>query len=155
MREVTVMIIHIKEAIGGAKQYNCPADIYTEFKDLGNADQESMWLLGVNAKNRQVVKVCISLGGIQTTSVDPRILVKRLIVANAVAAFVVHCHPSGDCAPSGEDFSITKLIIRITSLFDIRLLDHIIICEGKYHSMKEAGNLPPYSQEEWLNELKN
>jgi DNA repair protein RadC len=64
---------------------------------------------------------------------------KPAVRRNAASILVVHNHPSGDPSPSPEDIAVTKAIIEAGKLMDIEVLDHLIIGQGKYVSLKERG----------------
>ena len=83
----------------------------------------------------------ISQGGIQATVVDQRIVVKRALELLSTRLILVHNHPSGNATPSDADFKLTRHIKEATKLFDIELLDHIIISTDSSYSFKSNGNL--------------
>ncbi len=88
---------------------------------------EECWVLYLNASNRVVEQTRVSQGGITATVVDHRLIVKRALELLATHIVVVHNHPSGSVEPSAEDVTLTKKIKSAAALFDIDLLDHIII----------------------------
>ena len=84
----------------------------------------------------------VSRGSLDKTLVHPRDLFKAAIIANAAALIVAHNHPSGDSAPSPDDYAITRRLVDAGELLGVAVLDHIIIGhDGKYFSFKEAGGL--------------
>jgi DNA repair protein RadC len=66
-------------------------------------------------------------------------LFRAAIQRNAASIIVVHNHPSGDPTPSPEDIALTKSIVQAGKLLDIDLIDHLVIGQNKYVSMKERG----------------
>src|SRR3954451_7764195 len=93
----------------------------------------------VDTKNR-VMKTCIvSIGILDSSLVHPREVFKDAIVASAAAIIVVHSHPSGDPSPSAEDRRITLRLHECGTLLGIELLDHIILGDNRFVSLKERG----------------
>ena len=80
-------------------------------------------------------------GTINTSLVHPREVFKRALLNNASNIMVAHNHPSGDPNPSKEDIQITERLKEAGNLLGINLLDHIIVGEDKYISLKEKGVL--------------
>jgi DNA repair protein RadC len=64
---------------------------------------------------------------------------RPVIGANAASLIAVHCHPSGDPTPSPEHIGVTSELVKAGALLDIECLDHIIIGQGRYSSLKEQG----------------
>ncbi len=82
-------VFYVKEyAVSNAK-LSSPEVVYNEMKEIEKADQESLWVIGVNVKNMIVSKDLVSLGGVSSTSVDPKIVFRRLIMHNASSFFMV------------------------------------------------------------------
>ncbi|MFA6291826.1 MAG: JAB domain-containing protein [Victivallales bacterium] len=131
------MKFHIKERPAMNYYAGSPALVFDEFKELSQADQESMWILGLNVKNRVQCKELVALGGLDTTCVYPRVIFKRLLMTDSSSVILVHNHPSGQVEPSNDDIRLTSVIKDGCKVFDIRLLDHVIIGEGTYFSFRE------------------
>lgn len=93
----------------------------------------------LNQSNRIVHFEIISEGGITGTTVDPRILIKKALEHDAVNIVICHNHPSGSLKPSRADEELTKKIKQAAMLFDIKLLDHIIVSEEGYFSFVNEG----------------
>ena len=108
---------------------------------LKDLKHEECWAIYLTNSNRIVERCRISQGGIQATVVDHRLIVKRALELLSTRLIIVHNHPSGSAVPSGADFDITKRIKEATSLFDIQLLDHIIISKTDSFSFKSNDNL--------------
>lgn len=88
---------------------------------------EECWALYLTSSNRIIERQRVSQGGVQGTVVDNRLIVKRALELLAVQVILVHNHPSGNAAPSQQDIDVTQKLEQALALFDIRLLDHIII----------------------------
>ena len=108
---------------------------------LKELKHEECWAIYLTNSNRIIERCRISQGGVQATVVDQRLIVKRALELLSTRLIIVHNHPSGSATPSGADFDITNRIKEATSLFDIQLLDHIIISASESYSFKSNGKL--------------
>jgi DNA repair protein RadC len=81
----------------------------------------------------------VSQGGVQATVVDCRLIIKRALELYAVQIVMVHNHPSGLAEPSGQDLSLTQRVRDAAALFEIRLLDHVIITSNAHYSFRGKG----------------
>jgi DNA repair protein RadC len=109
------------------------------FPLLSDLPYEEFWMLYLNRSNSVINKIKISMGGIDRTVVDLKLIAKAAVECLASSAIAVHNHPSGDTKPSKEDMFLTTRIQNALSLFDISLLDHVIIADNKYYSFKDEG----------------
>lgn len=106
---------------------------------LQRLDHEECWVLYLTSSNRIVERQRVSQGGVQGTVVDHRIIIKRALELLATQLIMVHNHPSGAAEPSPQDKVLTERIARAAALFDIRLLDHLIISrEGDFSFLREG-----------------
>lgn len=94
---------------------------------LANLDHEEFWLVCLNISGRIVDKIRIGQGGIDGVMVDIKILMRSVLDKLAYSIIIVHNHPSGRAEPSAADIELTKKIRTAAELFDVRLLDHVII----------------------------
>lgn len=108
---------------------------------LKELKHEECWAIYLTNSNRIIERSRISQGGVQATVVDHRLIVKRALELLSTRIIIIHNHPSGSATPSDADFDITKKIKEATLLFDIQLLDHIIISATESYSFKSNGNL--------------
>lgn len=105
---------------------------------LGDLTHEECWVLFLSSSNRVMERMCISKGGVQATVVDHRLIVKRALELLSTQLIIAHNHPSGSAEPSQADVELTRRIKEAAALFDIRLLDHIIISKsGSYSFMRD------------------
>ena len=102
---------------------------------------EECWAIYLTNSNRVIERSRISQGGVQATVVDPRLIVKRALELLSTRIILVHNHPSGSATPSSADFDLTRRVKEATSLFDIQLLDHIVVSATDSYSFKSNGNL--------------
>lgn len=106
---------------------------------LQRLDHEECWMLYLTSSNRIVERQRVSQGGVQGTVVDHRLIIKRALELLATQLIMVHNHPSGAAEPSPQDKVLTERIARAAALFDIRLLDHLIISrEGDFSFLREG-----------------
>lgn len=108
---------------------------------LGGLQHEECWALYLASSGKLIERMRISSGGVQATVVDYRLIVKRAIELLAVQIVLVHNHPSGSAEPSMQDRTLTERVDEACRLFDIRLLDHIIIARGDHYSFRGKGVL--------------
>lgn len=101
--------------------------------------EERMYVMLLSTKNRVNAIQEVSVGSLNASIVHPREIFKAAILSNAAALIMVHNHPSGDPTPSPEDAQITKLIVDAGKLLNIPILDHVVIGDRRYASMKEKG----------------
>jgi DNA repair protein RadC len=115
-------------------------DVYSYYHGrLKNLKKEIFYCLMLDAKNR-ILKDCrISEGTLTNSLIHPREAFKDAIKESAAAVIFVHNHPSGDPGPSREDILITERLVNVGDLIGIRVLDHIIVGDGEYTSMRETG----------------
>lgn len=102
---------------------------------------EECWAIFLTNSNRVIERTLISRGGIQATVVDQRLIVKRALELLSTRLILVHNHPSGSAVPSRADFDLTAKVKEATRLFDIQLLDHIVITDTESYSFKSNGKL--------------
>lgn len=102
---------------------------------------EECWVLFLTNSNRIIDRRRVSQGGVQATIVDNRLIVKRALELLSTQIVLVHNHPSGAAEPSDADIALTRKVREAAALFDIRLLDHIIIAGSGSYSFRSGGLL--------------
>lgn len=126
------------------KKISAPIDAYTTVTKIFSMEEEAeevLVMLTLNTKNSVTGAFEISRGSLNSSIVHPREVFKRALLDNAASIIIAHNHPSGDPTPSGEDTNITHRLKECGKLMGIELLDHIIVGEGNYVSLKERGVL--------------
>ena len=103
-------------------------------KDL---DHEECWVLFLNKTNRLICKERISSGGLDSTVIDLRVIVRKALDKKALAIILVHNHPSGTSLPSRADITQTQALQKALKTCDIALLDHVIIARDSYYSFAD------------------
>jgi len=102
---------------------------------------ESVFLILLNNQNETIGFAKISQGGVGSSIIDAKILLKFCIESLASSCILVHNHPSGTLIPSVADKKITTKIQNAVKFFDSKLLDHIILTEDAYYSFGDEGVL--------------
>lgn len=108
---------------------------------LADLPHEEFWVLLLNKANKVIDKVRVSQGGVAGTVVDVRIIVKAAVEKLASSIIIAHNHPSGNPKPSDKDISITQKLKDAANLFDITVLDHLIITDNECYSFADNSNL--------------
>jgi DNA repair protein RadC len=106
---------------------------------LRDKQHEEFCILLLNRKNKIILKERISMGSMTATQVDVRKIIKQALDTRALNIILGHNHPSGNLNPSDSDIALTRQIFNAAALFDIRLLDHIIISQDSYYSFMDEG----------------
>ncbi len=106
---------------------------------LRYCDREHFYAILLNAKNHIIASPLISIGTLSESLVHPRELFKEAINHSSSSIILVHNHPSGDPSPSREDIMMTRRIIEGGRLLNIQILDHVIIGDNTYISLREQG----------------
>jgi len=106
---------------------------------LEDLPYEEFWIAFLNRANKVISKTKLSQGGIAGTVIDVKLIMKSAIDKLASGLILCHNHPSGNLQPSNEDIKITKQLTDAAKLFDIKLVDHLIIANNKYFSFVDEG----------------
>ena len=112
--------------------------MHPQMQDL---DVEEFWVLYLNQDQRLIKQVRIAHGGISEVSVDVRIIIREAVLSNATLLIVCHNHPSGNITPSRQDDALTKPVRQACEVMRLRLMDHVIVADGRYYSYHEQGKL--------------
>lgn len=113
-------------------------DLMKQF--LGDVDREHFIVMCLDTKNQPTALNICHIGCLNSALVHPREVFKPAILSNAASIMVGHNHPSGNPEPSEADIKMTRRLEEAGDLMGIRLLDHLIIGEDTYISLKERGN---------------
>lgn len=98
---------------------------------------EECWALFLNRANYLISKDRITSGGIDSTIIDNKTIIRKAIEKKASGIIIVHNHPSGSALPGQADINATRLLERALKTCDISLLDHVIIAEDSYYSFAD------------------
>lgn len=115
-----------------------PEDVSNFFMPkLLHETKEHFMIALLNTKNRIIAAPTISIGSLSASVVHPREIFKKAIKYPCAGIILVHNHPSGDPKPSREDIAATERLVRAGKIMDIPIIDHVIIAQHNYLSMKE------------------
>ena len=108
-------------------------------EDMRHLRKEQFYIMLFDTKQKLIRDVLISKGTVNTSLASPREIFIQALKYEAVSLILVHNHPSGDPSPSKQDIALTQKVLEAGSLIGIGLLDHVVIGEHSYVSMKERG----------------
>ena len=119
---------------------NSPADAAALLDyEMSTLEQEHLRVILLDTRNHVLDTVEVYKGSVNSSQVHVGELFKAAIRRNASAVIVVHNHPSGDPTPSPDDVAVTRAIIQAGKLLDVEVLDHLVIGDCRWISMKERG----------------
>ena len=104
---------------------------------LSNLDKEHFMILHLDTRNRVIKDEIVSVGTLNSSLIHPREVFKSAIKESANSVIIVHNHPSGEVDPSEEDKEITEILFDAGKLLSIKVLDHVIVGDGKWYSFRE------------------
>ena len=104
---------------------------------MKHLDHEECWALFLNKANRLIHKEMISQGGIESTIIDNRIIIRKALDRKATGVILVHNHPSGSALPSVEDIRQTQSLNKALKTCDLSMLDHVVIARDSYYSFAD------------------
>lgn len=118
-----------------------PEDAYELVKHLKDSDREQFLTICLDTRNNVLSIETTSIGTLTANLVHPREVFKTAVLQNAAGIIIAHNHPSGDPTPSEDDIKITKNLFEASKIMDIQLLDHLVVGNGIYRSLKEMGKM--------------
>ena len=119
-------------------QMDSPRRVYMNMlPQLRDIRHEECWVLFLNHANRLIGKEMISKGGMDSTSVDKRVILRRALDRKASGIILVHNHPSGSPYPSVEDIRQTRELGKALASCDLHLVDHVIVAGHSYYSFSD------------------
>ena len=117
-----------------------PKDVYTlMYPKMREQKKEKFITLYLDTKNQILKEEVVSIGSLNASIVHPREVFKSALMESSASVIMVHNHPSGDPSPSREDIMVTEKLVEGGKLLGIDILDHIIIGDGRYVSLKDEG----------------
>ena len=119
---------------------NSPADAAAlVLYEMSALEQEHLRLILLDRRNRVLETVELYKGSVNSSQVRVGEIFKEAIRKNASAVVVIHNHPSGDPTPSPDDVAVTRAIVQAGKMLDVDVLDHVVIGQGRWVSLKERG----------------
>ena len=104
-------------------------------------DKEHFAIVVLNTKNHIIAMPDISIGSLTASVVHPREVFREALKYPAASIILLHNHPSGDPSPSREDIAVTQRLAKAGKILDIPVLDHVIIGDNRFVSLKEMGKM--------------
>ena len=122
-----------------AKDILAPTDIWKDMLPTHTSKKEHFYVYYLDTRNSIIKKELISLGSLNASIVHPREVFEPAVRNLCANIILSHNHPSGDSTPSEADVLVTKKLQNAGKILDIEVLDHVIVCEKGFTSMKEKG----------------
>jgi DNA repair protein RadC len=127
---------------GEVKVVRSPEDAACLLMDeMKHLDREHFKVILLDSKNSVISVETVSIGTVNASIVHPREVLKPALVKSATSLILVHNHPTGHTSPSREDILLTRRFEKCGRILGIEIVDHIIIGDGSYESLKEGGYL--------------
>jgi DNA repair protein RadC len=123
-------------------QFATPREVAAYLLPLfGSYPVERFGILLLDTRHRLLRTRILSIGSLDASVVHPREVFREAILAGAAALVLFHNHPSGDPSPSRDDLSLTRRMMAAGDLVGIDVLDHVVLADSRYASLKELGRL--------------
>jgi DNA repair protein RadC len=137
---VSLKLVKESSMLYKERSVKSPEDGYRLLKMfLEDRDREHFIVVSLDTKNQPVsINIC-HIGSLNASIVHPREVMKSAILSNAASVLVGHNHPSGKVEPSREDIDVTKRLVEAGKIIGIDVIDHIIVGDDSYTSLKEKG----------------
>ena len=116
-----------------------PKDVWENCKDIRDHRKEHFVVFFLDTRNQQIQREIISVGTLNANLVHPREVFEPAIKHSAAQIIVCHNHPSGNPQPSDEDVAITKRLQEAGKILGIEIMDHVVVCQGAFLSLKCEG----------------
>jgi DNA repair protein RadC len=128
----------LKAALDSGSAISSPQKVFGIMQPvMRDLDHEECWVLFLNKANRLIAREMISSGGLDSTIIDNKVIIRKAIDKKASAIILVHNHPSGSPLPSEADINQTSSLNKALKTCDLSLLDHIIIARDSYYSFAD------------------
>ena len=119
-------------------QLSSPARVFSLMLPvMKNLDHEECWALLLNKANRLICREKMSSGGMESTVIDSKSVIRKAIEKKASGVILVHNHPSGNALPSQADINQTRVLDKALKTCELSLLDHVIIGQNGYYSFAD------------------
>jgi DNA repair protein RadC len=123
-------------------KFDSPGTVASYFmEELRHEEKETVLLLSLDNRLHLIEKFVLSIGTVNASLLSAREVFVQALKSQASYVMLLHNHPSGDAVPSGQDILITRKIREAGALMEVPLIDHIVIGDGLYTSLKEKGLL--------------
>jgi DNA repair protein RadC len=117
-----------------------PSDVYMLVgAEMAVMAQEELRVLLVSTRNQLLGSAQVYRGSVSSAQIRPGEVLREAVRQNAPSVILVHNHPSGDPSPSPDDVNMTRAVVEAGKLLDIEVLDHVVIGDRRYASLKQLG----------------
>jgi DNA repair protein RadC len=120
---------------------NEPKRIYEVFSFLKFEPKEKFIVVNLSNQNTIMSYETVASGTVNSIQLRPAEVLRTAVIINAPAIVLVHNHPSGIANPSKADIAFTQIVIDAAKLLDIAVIDHVIIGESNFYSLKQHGDM--------------
>lgn len=121
-----------------SKSITSPNTVYRlMIPHMKTLDHEECWVLYLNRSNRLIGKEKMSSGGLESTIIDCKSIVRKALEKKASGLILIHNHPSGSPMPGVADIKQTQILKNALKTCDISLIDHVVIAESSYYSFAD------------------
>jgi len=117
------------------------SDVTSKYEFLRDRPKEHFYAVFLKSDNEVIGDKLIGLGNTSTTSIDTKDVARTAVLTNATAIILVHNHPSTNDKPTDQDIEATQRIKDALDLFDVEVLDHVIISQTDSYSMKHNSDI--------------
>lgn len=139
---VSVKMVKESSILYSTRKVSSPREAVNLLRDfLKDSDREKFVVCCLDSKCQPTCIEVVSIGTLDSANVHPREVFKTAILSNARSIIAAHNHPSGSLDASSQDISITKRLKEAGKILGISLIDHIIITDSNFRSLKESGYL--------------
>ncbi|HCU70298.1 MAG TPA: hypothetical protein DIC35_00915 [Candidatus Moranbacteria bacterium] len=118
-----------------------PRDVWENLKDIRDNKKEHFIVFYLDVRNQKIKREIISIGTLNASLVHPREVFEPAICHTAAQILIAHNHPSGDAKPSDDDIEVTKRLMEAGKILGIEIVDHVIVAENSFLSLKCEGLL--------------
>lgn len=130
------------EKVEDGNHISSATDVLELMQDkIAHLHHEEFWAVYLNNKGKALHTAIAGKGGLTSTAVDVRLILKEALLQNATSIVLCHNHPSGLLRPSKEDLCLTRKIKNAADLLNIKLVDHIIVYQNRFFSFSDEGYL--------------
>lgn len=139
---VSLKLVRESSVLYRQRTIRSPKDAYELVQSfVEDADRERFLVVCLDTKNRPTSISECHVGSLNASIAHPREIMKSAVLSNAASVLLVHNHPSGDPTPSPEDIDVTKRISQAGEILGIEVIDHLIVGDGEFVSLKEKGHM--------------
>lgn len=124
--------------VADRRTISSPKDVFRiMLPKLRGLDHEEFWVMFLNRANYILGTECMSVGGMESTIVDTKAVLRRTLEKKASGVIMIHNHPSGSAMPGQADIAQTGMMKKALKACDIQLVDHVVVAEDSWYSFAD------------------